>query len=45
MKTTFTRRGFLQSSALLPATFGLAGSIGQAGAATAEVRKIVPPPP
>lgn len=43
MKKTFTRRGFLQTSAVLPATFGLPGSIGQAGAATPEVRTIVPP--
>ena len=43
MKGKFTRRSFLQASALVPATFGLAGSIGQAGAATAEVRTIVPP--
>ena len=43
MKGKFTRRSFLQASALVPATFGLAGGIGQAGAATAEVRSIVPP--
>lgn len=43
MKTSFTRRDFLQTSALLPATFGLSSSIGQAGVAKAEVRSVVPP--
>jgi hypothetical protein len=43
MKEKFTRRRFLQASALVPASFGLSGGIGHASAPTAEIRSIVPP--